>query len=819
MSNNKNNPRSLDGAETIEADVINIFEKLEVNGELGNAKQLLRVNEDADAIEWNNLENLTFTGSAGGVVYNGTISRTINIPETLTAALPITISSNEISFNTTSGTNKVAISTDTGKRVLEIGLDSSTHYIKLQENNGLIMCSLIDVKGNVNVLDNGGITFYSDAGSTPFIEISKTHILPTANMPTYAIGNATHPIHTINCRELTSQNVSIFSGGIKQSTSGATFSITSLGTGDFTAINVSGNVNANGNIVGDGNTNLSGINVANMGSLTLSGNINANGNIVGDGDTAISGIDTISLVDANSYIDTNGGYIDMSGGNISMNSGDILGCNLLEMSGDIDMNGNNINELTDISYNDAASTFSGGSASNKVVFTNCDFSNANNTHPTDLNSMGTIAFGSYAGTRSISGHSSTQKVVFTNCDFSSATNTASAVPSTITGNKTFNGDVIFQGNIELGNSDSDIIEQIGVYKDFKTYSATSHFTENIDHQKKYFGESVSNVYTYKTNILNGTHFAPYGSHRLSQSNTKSGGFPYRSKKLFPTDFMANDDGMPSPSFPSIVDSGTFSTSGFSANGAIKINSTSLELWTYFDVPEGMSLESVYLRVFDSMGQRLARNVKVFKKPMGLLGGDQRHQIKLIDANTIAAATTLAADWLGNEVGSGLNSMYGEVFYEQDCINEYDSGMAVRVELTSTSDYLMGGYALFRPNESLDYSITLSVGVMFHSSFTINFNGINGVVSHTFTGSGQSAVITLPYDYAMTRNSSQGSVLQVVGGSGRTYSFSALTNGSFDSVFERLDTPTTSTTFSAPSGTMNTHLIKYRQEISFSINQS
>jgi len=757
--------RTIDGLNDGDFDNVDLSsgtDSLTIGGDGGSANQFLKK-------DGNN--QLVFSSETG-----------------ITASLPITVSSNVVGFNESIGTNKVAITTETGKKVLNVGLDSSTHYIKLQENNGLVMCSLIDCRGNLNVLDNGGITFYSDAGSTPFIEISKTHILPTANMPTYAIGNSTHPIHTINCRELTSQNVSIFSGGIKQATSGATFSITSLGTGDFTAINVSGNINANGNIVGDGNTDLSGINVANMGSLTLSGNINANGNIIGDSNTDISGIanatitnltatNTIALIDNNSYIDTNGGYIDMSGGNISMNSGDILGCNLLEMSGDIDMNGNNINELTDISYNNAPSTFSGGSASNKVVFTNCDLSSATNTQATVT------------------------------------------IPDFISGNKTFNGDVIFQGNVELGNSDSDIIEQIGVYHDFKSYDATSHFTENIDHQKKYFGESVSNVYTYKTNILNQTHFAPYGSHRLSQSNTKSGGLPYRSKKIYPTDFMANDDGMPSPSFASIVDSGTFGTTGFSSNGAIKINSTSLELWTYFDVPEGLSLESVYLRVFDSMGQRLARNVKVFKKPMGLLGGDQRHQIKLIDANTIASATTLATDWLGNEVGSGLNSMYGEVFYEQDCINEYDSCMAVRVELTSTSDYLMGGYALFRPNENLDYSITVSVGVMFHSSFTINFNGINGVVSHTFTGSGQSAVITIPYDYAMTRNSSQGSVLQVVGGAGRTYSFSALTNGNFDSVFERLDTPTTSTTFSAPSGTMNTHLIKYRQEISFSINQS
>ena len=93
--------------------------------------------------------------------------------------------------------------------------------------------------------------------------------------------------------------------------------ITSLGT--LTSVTVSGNVNANGNIVGDNATNITGIagvtastltgtlqtaaqtNVTSLGtlsSLTVSGDINANGNIVGDTATNISGI---SSVTANSF--------------------------------------------------------------------------------------------------------------------------------------------------------------------------------------------------------------------------------------------------------------------------------------------------------------------------------------------------------------------------------------------------------------------------------------------------------------------------------------------------------------------------------------
>ncbi len=95
------------------------------------------------------------------------------------------------------------------------------------------------------------------------------------------------------------------------------------------SLTVSGNINANGNIVGDSATNISGINsvtatdfsgnisgvgatftnitgtlqtaaqtnitsVGTLGSLTVSGNINANGNIIGDNATNISGINSVT---------------------------------------------------------------------------------------------------------------------------------------------------------------------------------------------------------------------------------------------------------------------------------------------------------------------------------------------------------------------------------------------------------------------------------------------------------------------------------------------------------------------------------------------
>ncbi len=80
-------------------------------------------------------------------------------------------------------------------------------------------------------------------------------------------------------------------------------------------LTVSGNINANGNIVGDSSTNITGIagvtastlagtlqtaaqpNITSLGTLssaTVSGNINANGNIVGDNATNISGINSVT---------------------------------------------------------------------------------------------------------------------------------------------------------------------------------------------------------------------------------------------------------------------------------------------------------------------------------------------------------------------------------------------------------------------------------------------------------------------------------------------------------------------------------------------
>ena len=86
------------------------------------------------------------------------------------------------------------------------------------------------------------------------------------------------------------------------------------------SLTVSGNINANGNIVGDNSTNITGIagvtastlsgtlqtaaqtnitSVGTLGSLTVSGDINANGNIVGDNSTNITGIAGVTATSLN----------------------------------------------------------------------------------------------------------------------------------------------------------------------------------------------------------------------------------------------------------------------------------------------------------------------------------------------------------------------------------------------------------------------------------------------------------------------------------------------------------------------------------------
>ena len=141
-------------------------------------------------------------------------------------------------------------------------------------------------------------------------------------------------------------------------------SLTNVGT--LTTLTVSGNINANGNIVGDNATNISGINsvtatnlfgtlqtaaqtnITSLGSLTglnvvgittVSGNINANGNIVGDSATNISGINSVT---AGSFHGSGIGLTGITPGQIGALA-NIVEDTTPQLGGNLDLNGKLIN--------------------------------------------------------------------------------------------------------------------------------------------------------------------------------------------------------------------------------------------------------------------------------------------------------------------------------------------------------------------------------------------------------------------------------------------------------------------------------------------
>ena len=142
MSSKISTDRTIDGADIIEADTINIFEKLEINGQTGSAKQLVRLKADgSENIEYANLEALTFTGSTSQV-YNGIDAWTINIPSALTSAgNPLVISNNQISFN---GFVNTITATGTGNIFADMEITGDCEVAGNLQGDGATNISLIN---------------------------------------------------------------------------------------------------------------------------------------------------------------------------------------------------------------------------------------------------------------------------------------------------------------------------------------------------------------------------------------------------------------------------------------------------------------------------------------------------------------------------------------------------------------------------------------------------------------------------------------------------------------------------------------------------
>ena len=519
-------------------------------------------------------------------------------------------------------------------------------------------------------------------------------------------------------------------GAVSLNTNMGDKSLTTTGTLTTGILTASGNINANGNIVGDGTTDISSIADIGCANILVSANIEANGNIVGDDATDITGIADIGCVNlinsgniqANGNItgDTSTFITQISSisttniavaGNLFAN-GVIKGDDLTTMTGintislvdadsHLDLNGGAVIDLDNITYKDVASTFTGNS-SNKVVFTQCDFSSATNTQGDAV------------------------------------------IPSVISGNKVFTGHVEINGDTELGNGNLDTTLITGSLEHYIDDSTTDRYKSLTNYKKTMYHLTDASKYEYDTNILNMTYQAPFSSTRLSQSTTNANNFPYRVIKFHPTEFLQNDDhSYYNFGVYDTLGTGNAPTTGTSAVGGVKVHTTGLEIWKYFDVPEGMSLEAVFLRISNTAGSAFvgSERLKVWSKETGIFATDMTKMVELIDED-ISTSTSTNTYQQPNLVGGGAGTIY-----EQDLISTFQRSMVMRVHLDSTSNIFMGGYGLCRPSLDLRYKLTIIGGAHTGIDYTLFFVGSNGEISSgTFTAASQTKIIYFPYDY-------------------------------------------------------------------------
>ena len=115
-----------------------------------------------------------------------------------------------------------------------------------------------------------------------------------------------------------------------------------------------------------------------------------------------------------------------------------------------------------------------------------------------------------------------------------------------------------------------------------------------------------------------THNCPFASVRNGEAQNNN--MPYRTIKIYPSLFKVNDDSSYyNSSIYDTLGTGDFPTTGNTAVGGVKIHSTNLEIWYSLDIPEGLSLEGIFLRISNTAGTSYitSQNLKVWKKNIGL----------------------------------------------------------------------------------------------------------------------------------------------------------------------------------------------------------
>ena len=721
----KTDSKTLSGTRNLTADILNLpnsINAIRVKGNSGTAGQVLKKNDTTNKLEWND-------------------------EQTITATEPITFSSGVVGFNTSMGVNQVAIQTNSidNKKELRIGNNSGNHYIELQEQNGLILCSIVDVGGNlggaINLTHSSDIKFYTDASTTLKATITPTGISVPDDTRTFNIGAHNFRIGDIFADNITGQNIT-GAGNLTITSTGSIMADLRL-TGN---LQCDTNINLFGNIVGDDASNITNINTFSGQTLQLTGDITGLNNT-----TDITGINELEsktthtkifkvfsddaltqiklAYDGVTDVIQGSGNTDMSGiANISADT--FLYSSVLAFDGStllfgagvainkdtgIDMKEDAISNAKSITYKDTASnTFAGGSASNKVVFTNCDFSSTTNTQGSINNLSPT--FNSLDSNGNTSLCQTSGDLFIGDFNQTSFSRPVATLMSSLYRRFNVQSDLVGQGGIS-GRQEFMRRNRIQERSYFSPYQLSEYFIPNIP----------GYLYDHHTKLTGDTNRTPY-----------------RVIKIHPTNWTPNEDS----TVPDIAifDPGTYATSGNIAYGGLMArHSAIIEAWHYFDIPEGFKFKAIFIRVTSSTSgtSYVSRNVKVFKRHIGEFFNDGNFSVKIADGNTATSGNTPIY-----ALSSGIS--------DQDLVNEFDNSMAVRCELNNLSYVLGGGYVICEPinPDNMFYTISITSGGTHLSDFTAkildDLSPNTELAQKTFTGKNQTRNFIIGYTYGTHR---------------------------------------------------------------------
>ena len=713
-NNNQRGSKTITGEDTLEVDEINIVgDGIGINGNFGQSGQVVKKSTIDNSIGW--FDEQTFT-----------------------AVLPIKLENGQISFDNSGATsNKVSISTSGSHKTLHIG-----NTISLQENNGFILSSIVDTE-DLHLRNNGDIGIF-DATSTRKLTLSKDGISVVDDTRYFNIGATNFRIGNIFCNNITGQNI----------TASGNFTATSTGS-IFADLQITGDLDCDGNILGDGATNISGIAHITTDVLLVNGNLNAGGNIQGDTQTNITAMNEIQSKTTKTKI-------------FKIYSDDALTQQKLAYDGVSDnLQGSGNTDISSIN-NIIANTFN---FSNTLLFDGNQLlvGSGPHIHKTNGIDMNGTPLTEASGITGLTGNIDMNNQSITSCNNITCSTitlsgeiSSSNIPSTIAGSKTFTGTIQTNGNTTLCKNSGDLF--IGdlnqalhsrpvatfmssIFRKFNTQTDLVGLTGGISGRLEFMRRNRTQERSYFSPYQVKDYYTPSMPGYLYDHTTKLTGdtnrTPYRVIKLHPTDWTANEDS----SFNDIAiqDPGTYATTGNITYGGLQArHSTIIEAWCYIDIPEGYKFRAIFMRVASSTAgtSYVARNVKVFKRHIGEHFKDAPFSVKIVDGNTATSGNTPVYPVAG--------------ITDQDLVNEYDNSMAVRIETGNLNYVIAGGYIIcdaVNP-DNLFYTIAITSGNTHHANFTAkvldDLSPNTELASQSFTAKNQTKNFIIPYNYGIHR---------------------------------------------------------------------